>query len=190
MGMPFRARFVWVALTLLAVSCANVPVDERVASVQTSAGMSVEFPEPATLPAAESWVAHLTVDLAPFWTRPEALGSEPGAFPTFRCADGRAWDPQAPCPDLAAGPGWIRSELGREYTRMRSRQTYSYGVAYHLTGDETMLQRAKEGSDWIRAHALDPATGSAVSWFESGKPAGPKVLERTTRPSALSSCTS
>lgn len=180
-GPSLARALVWVA-AVLAVSCAQLPV-ERAAAVpaRPPASASPELPAPAALPPAESWIAHLTRDLAPFWTRPEALGREPGAFPTFRCADGRAWDPESPCPDLAEGPGWIRSELGREYTRMRSRQTYFYGVAYHLTGDESMLRHAREGSDWIRAHALDPATGSAVSWFEAGRPAGPPVLERTSQ---------
>lgn len=166
----------------LAVACTPRPTVQTHRSADAvDAGAGVVWPAPAAMPAADTWVAHLTRDLAPFWTRPEALGSEPGAFPTFRCADGRAWDPAAPCPDLAEGPGWIRSELGREYTRMRSRQTYFYGVAYHLTGDEAMLRHAREGSDWIRAHALDPTTGSAVSWFEAGRPAGPPLLERTSQ---------
>lgn len=59
MGMPCQARFVVLALTLLTVSCANAPV-ERVAAIQAGAGTSVALPEPATLPAADTWVAHLT----------------------------------------------------------------------------------------------------------------------------------
>ena len=64
---------------------------------------------------------------------------------------------------------------------MRSRQTYFYGVAFHLTGDAAMLAHAREGADWIRTHAVERESGSAVSWFEGGKPAGPPALGRTSQ---------
>jgi hypothetical protein len=117
-------------------------------------------------------------DLVPFWTQPAALGSPVGDFPTFRCDDGRAWDAAAPCAELAEAPDWIRGALGRQYTRMRSRQTYLYGVAFHLTGDPRLLALARAGAERIRA-TVD-AQGSVPSWFEEGRPA-PVVGERTTQ---------
>ena len=43
-----------------------------------------------------------------------------------------------------------------------------------------MLQLARDGVDFIRSHALDPETGSAVSSWKAGVP-GPPVLERTSQ---------
>lgn len=141
---------------------------------------AASMPGAASLPPARSWVEHLSRDLAPFWTSAAALGPAPGEFPTFRCNDGQAWDPAQPCPELGQAPDWIRSELGREYTRMRARQVSFYCAAFSLTGEAAMLRHARDGVEWIRRHALEPS-GSAVSWFEHGQPAGPPVLARTSQ---------
>src|SRR5512134_1840687 len=135
-------------------------------------------PEPAGQAGAEAWVSHLERDLVPFWTQPAALGDPVGEFPTFRCHDGRAWDAAAPCPELAEAPEWIRAALGREYTRMRSRQTYFYGVAFHLLGDERYLELARAGALRIAARVDDE--GSVPSWLEAGRPE-PAAGERTTQ---------
>jgi mannose/cellobiose epimerase-like protein (N-acyl-D-glucosamine 2-epimerase family) len=131
----------------------------------------------AALPSLDRWRHHVTDELMPFWTTPEALGTPTGNFPTFRCNDGHAVQPDAPCPELTAG--WIKPELGRDYTRMKSRQTFLYGVAFHLTGDERYLAYARAGVAWLRAHAYEP-TGSAVSYREAGSP-GPSPDQRTTQ---------
>lgn len=126
--------------------------------------------KPAGVPAGDFWTNHLGADLAPFWTMPDALGNPVGNFPTFRCNDGRKWDPVQPCPELGEAPEWIRSELGREYTRMKSRQTFFYGAAYHLTGEARYLELAKAGAEFIRTQAVDPSTGSVVSYWTGGVP--------------------
>lgn len=138
--------------------------------------------EPKPLPpvTGERWLEHFSQDLLPFWNRPEAWGEPEGNFPTFRCNDGGRFDPAQPCESLQGAPGWIRAELGRDYVRMKSRQTYFYGVAYHLNGDPRMLALAKAGVDFIRTRALDPVSGSAVSYWEKGVP-GPPVLQRTSQ---------
>lgn len=146
----------------------------------TSCGRGAFDPVPSPLPAGEAWVTHLSRDLAPFWLRPEALGSPVGAFPTFRCDDGTLVDPDLPCGEmLVAGP-WVSSQLGKEFTRMRSRQTFFYGVAFHLTGEEKYLALAKAGVDYFRAHALDRTNRSAVSWWKDGV-ARPPVEARNSQ---------
>jgi mannose/cellobiose epimerase-like protein (N-acyl-D-glucosamine 2-epimerase family) len=135
---------------------------------------------PADLPTGERWLRHFREDLLPFWNVPDAWGTPRGNFPTFRGNDGKAVDWSKPPEELATAPGWIQETFGREYVRMKSRQTYFYGVAYHLTGDPKMLALARAGATFIRTHALDPKTGSAVSYWEKGVPQ-PEILARTTQ---------
>ncbi|HVJ26055.1 MAG TPA: hypothetical protein VM493_00890, partial [Vicinamibacterales bacterium] len=97
----------------------------------------------AAAPDGAAWLRHATDDLLPYWRQPAALGSPVGRFPTFRCIDGRAYDAAKPCKELARAPAWIQSELGREYVRMQSRQTFAYAVGFHLTGDPALLAAAK-----------------------------------------------
>ncbi len=135
---------------------------------------------PADLPTGERWLKHFNEDLLPFWNVPDAWGQPRGDFPTFRGNDGRAVDWAKPPAELAEAPGWIRENFGREFVRMKSRQTYFYGVAYHLTGDPKLLALARDGAAFIRRQALDPKTGSAVSYWEKGE-AKPELLARTTQ---------
>lgn len=164
--MRFAAR---LALSFLVPLCACSQVPSSPSALAVPA-----------LPSGEAWIGHLRNDLAPFWTMEAALGSPRGAFPTFRCHDGAAWNPAAPCPELAEAPPWIRSELGREYTRMRSRQTFFYGVAYHLTGEAHFLDLARAGVNWILSNAFDRETGGAATYWENGLP-GPPAAERTSQ---------
>ncbi|HET6440016.1 MAG TPA: hypothetical protein VFG59_18265 [Anaeromyxobacter sp.] len=135
------------------------------------------------LPPGERWLEHFRRDLLPFWNLPDAFGSPRGSFPTWRCDDGRLPDPARPCAELRDLPPWMAEGLGRQYVRMVSRQTYFYGVAFHLSGDKAMLELARDGVNFIRAHALD-REGSAVTWLKDGRPAGPAVLERTAQDEA------
>ncbi len=135
----------------------------------------------AELPPGERWIQHLREDLLPFWNLPDAWGSPRGSFPTYRCNDGRRYDPSRPCGELRYAPGWMTGVPGRQYVRMMSRQAYFYGVAYHLTGDPAMLALARDGVSYLRAHAFERDTGSAVTWLEGGKGGGPPVLERTSQ---------
>ena len=82
------------------------------------------------LPLAADWVQQLRRDILPFWETPAALGDPVGNFPTFRCNDGWLTDPRAPCAEFLAAPDWIRGAVGRQYTRMISRQIYLYGVPF------------------------------------------------------------
>ena len=77
----------------------------------------------------------------------KAYGEPVGNFPTFRCNDGRKLDTANVCNELDRG--WITPYFGREYTRMKSRQTYAYGVLFHLTGDTQALELAKQGAYYL-----------------------------------------
>ena len=132
----------------------------------------------AALPSGERWLAHVKQDLLPFWSGAAAMGKPVGNFPTFRCNDGSAFDAEAPCPELKDAPAWIRPELGRTYVRMQARQTYAYGVAYHLTGDTRWLDLARAGARRTVA-LLEPASGSPT-WFEAGR-GGPEPAARTAQ---------
>lgn len=134
---------------------------------------------PAPQPS-ERWLAHVENELLPFWSTPAALGDPLGDYPTFRCNDGSAYDAEAPCPEMTNLPDWLASELGTDYTRMKSRQAFVYGAAFHLTGDERYLTWLRAGVDWLRAHAYQRDSGSAVSWWRDGVP-GPAVGARTAQ---------
>lgn len=135
---------------------------------------------PSPLPPGARWRQHLSHDLLRFWTHADALGTPHGNFPTFRCNDGSAYRNDAPCPELGESPPWITNELGTEYVRMKSRQAFVYGVGYHVTGDARLLAHARAGVDYLRKHAYDAATGSAISYWRQGA-AGPGVGQRTTQ---------
>lgn len=139
-----------------------------------------KVPKSAPSVGGQVWLDHFQRDLLPFWDLPAAWGTPRGNFPTFRCNDGSLPDPAAPCEALKEAPGWIRAEQQRDYVRMKSRQAYFYGVAFHLTGDPRMLELARDGVRFIRERALEKETGSAITYWEQGAP-GPAVLERTSQ---------
>jgi mannose/cellobiose epimerase-like protein (N-acyl-D-glucosamine 2-epimerase family) len=124
----------------------------------------------AGLPPAAEWQRHLQRDILPFWQTTAALGNPVGNFPTFLCNDGSLNDPKSPCAEFAIAPDWIRSTLGRQYVRMMSRQTYLYGVAFHLTGDPKYLVWARAGAHYIVDHAVNEKSGGVTSYWEGGKP--------------------
>lgn len=188
-----KRSIAWVLVTGLVLGSAGTackpPPPRTIGPDRTPAAAAGRL-APDALPALDRWRQHLTEELLPFWTTPAALGTPLGNFPTFRCNDGSAFAPAAPCQELASPPGWIAPELARDYTRMKSRQTFLYGVAFHVTGDERYLGYARAGVEWLRKHAYDPQTGSAVSYWE--KPpgqasagglgvAGPPLEQRTTQ---------
>lgn len=126
------------------------------------------------------WLEHVERDLAGFWMQDDLAGAPVGSFPTFICADGKPFEAAAPCPAFTDAPEWISRELGRQYIRMVSRQVYTYGVIYHLTGNENALERARAGTRFIMQKAWDPKTGSVATFLAEGKP-GPDPGQRTTQ---------
>jgi mannose/cellobiose epimerase-like protein (N-acyl-D-glucosamine 2-epimerase family) len=120
------------------------------------------------IPSGDRWLQHLTTDLLPFWSSPAALGNPIGEFPSTRCDDGSVLDFQLPCAGIAGNSYLLAPD---RYLVPLSRQTYGYGVAYHLTGDPKYLAWMRAGVDYIRQHAIDPPGGMSsckISTLENG----------------------
>ncbi|PWH11892.1 MAG: hypothetical protein DDG60_15940 [Anaerolineae bacterium] len=169
--MKTRELALFLLIFSLLTACMARPVVSTppapVSATPTSAPAATEGPAPAvvtvepTLPDGERWLKHFREDLLPFWDRPEALGNPLGNFPSKRCNDGRLYDKKSnPCPEIG-GNGWLKLNL--EYTVSRSRQTYAYGVAFHLTGDPRYLEYAKAGVDYLRQNAFDRKNGGTYA---------------------------
>lgn len=132
-------------------------------------------------PSGDDWLNHVTQGLAPYWMMKSAQGIPVGNFPTFRCDDGTILDAQHPCSEL--NMGWISPDFNREYTRMKSRQTYAYGVLFHLTGDKQALELAKKGSYYLINYLQDKKNGGFVSYTQNSKP-GLDWQQRTSQDQA------
>ncbi len=139
----------------------------------------------AELYAGQQWLNHVKQDLAPFWYRAAAKVQD-GAFPSFLCDDATAPSfeqlttaPESLCPELAQAPDWVKAGFPYQWTRMVSRQTFAYGVIYHLTGDPKALELARQGVEFIRHKALLP-NGDVIGKFKQGQPAD-KAEDRTSQ---------
>lgn len=115
------------------------------------------------LPDGARWLQHFNQDLLPFWTMEAALGSPLGNFPSTRCNNGAPLDRNNPCPEIKDNP-WLM--LNRNYVVSMSRQTYGYGVAYHLTGDPRYLAYAKAGVDYLRQNIFDRDNGGTFAYWD------------------------
>jgi mannose/cellobiose epimerase-like protein (N-acyl-D-glucosamine 2-epimerase family) len=131
------------------------------------------------LPRGSRWIRHLREDLLPFWDTNEALGTPVGNFPTYRNNDGTLVDPANPGPDFQHVVPEI-VWLDREYVRAKSRQSYAYGVAYHMTGEAKYLEYARAGVEYLRRTAFDGGHGGACSFFKGGEKL-PPVKQRTSQ---------
>jgi len=101
--------------------------------------------------SGQRWKDHFVNDLLPYWNMPSALGNPIGNFPTYRCNDGALNNCKEL--DLSNLDSWVVNQtdsLKREFFRTRSRQTFFYGVAFHLTGNDTFLYYAQCGVNYIR----------------------------------------
>jgi uncharacterized protein (TIGR03437 family) len=129
----------------------------------------------SSLPAGDRWLAHLNNDLLPFWSMPPALGDPLGAFPSTRCDDGSLLDFSNPCPPIAGNAYLLQPA---RYLVPLSRQTFGYGVAYHLTGNTTYLAYMKAGIDYLRQHCIDPDGGMFESQDLTTGAWGPDIRYR------------
>ncbi len=103
---------------------------------------------------SQTWLNHVAHDMLPFWSGPEALGSPIGNFPTDRCNDGSLPSTSDPCE-----VGTFRTNNPRQSVVALSRQMYSYGVAFHMTGNTDYLDYALDGLEYQFGNAIDPDTG-------------------------------
>lgn len=98
------------------------------------------------------WKDHLVNDLMKYWDRPEATALAGGLFPTYRTNSGAAVPK-----DPADWPEELRAALadpdarglidvGHNYVRAHSRQTYAYGIAFHMTGNPHYLELCRRGA--------------------------------------------
>lgn len=133
------------------------------------------------LPTGSDWLNHTTNGLAPYWLMESAQGIPLGNFPTFRCDNGEVIDLKNVCRELKHG--WMRSHYDREYTRMKSRQTFAYGVLYHLTGNQDALALAKSGAYYLINNLQDTKNGGFISFTVDGEP-GLKATQRTSQDQA------
>ena len=174
---PWRLLAIGAAAAASACGAADQGYEEpSIAEVSvTSDESALEATDPAglsRLPGGQRWLNHLTDEIMPYWTSPGALGSPVGNFPTFRCNDGTPYDAQTnACVELRDSADWIRTEIGREYTRMKSRQTFLYGIAYHMTGDAKLFSYHQAGVRWLLDHAvIDGGRGGAITYFVGDQP--------------------
>lgn len=135
------------------------------------------------VPSGQRWIQHLNEDLLPFWIMDEALKTENGLFPTYRTNKGETL-PQDPY--MWPEEFQLAKEMkelvqpDRLYLRMHSRQTYAYGVAYHLTGNSKYLNYCYKGVQGI-IKAIDDDGGVFSFWLKSKSEWGPSRLQRTSQ---------
>ncbi len=98
------------------------------------------------------WKTHLENDLMKFWDKPEAYTFDGNLFPTYRTNSGEKlpedknkWPEEfkaaAADPDTA---GLVEPEYN--FVRAHSRQTYAYGIAFHMTGNQHYLELCRKGA--------------------------------------------
>lgn len=97
---------------------------------------------PLSYPTQDDWLAHTQV-IGEYWLQPDAYGTPPGRFPTFRCDNGRLPSPEELCQELV--DVGAKDKLGRRYTRMQSRQIYTYLALFHMTGEPAAFTMASAG---------------------------------------------
>lgn len=95
------------------------------------------------------WIDHLEHDLMKFWDKPAAYEMPNGLFPTYRGNNGEQIDPDNLPEELKAAladpdtSGLVETDYN--FIRAHSRQTYAYGIAFHITGKQKYLDLCRKG---------------------------------------------
>lgn len=112
------------------------------------------------------WKDHLVKDLMKYWDQPDAYDLKDGLFPTYRTNSGKRVDPNnlpKELKDALANPDTaplVTPDLN--YVRAHSRQTYAYGIAFHMTGEPKYLELCRKGALAL-VEALDGNYGMHVT---------------------------
>nr|VFJ89007.1 MAG: hypothetical protein BECKH772A_GA0070896_1001230 [Candidatus Kentron sp. H]VFJ97233.1 MAG: hypothetical protein BECKH772C_GA0070978_1001130 [Candidatus Kentron sp. H] len=108
---------------------------------------------------AKKWIRHMEEDLILFWDRvnPESQEREP--FTTHAFSGGTPLTPEfiGEYKDRASKSGgeWMGANAGKNYSRMHSRLTFAYGVAYHLTGNPQYYEVMQKGVNYSLDNGFD-----------------------------------
>lgn len=116
----------------------------------------------------KEWINHLENDLMKFWDKPEAYNFDGGLFPTYRTNSGERlpenkeeWPQEFKAaiadPDTK---GLIETDFN--FIRAHSRQTYAYGIAFHMTGNPHYLELCRKGALAL-VNAMDGNYGMFVT---------------------------
>lgn len=115
-------------------------------------------------PEPEVWIEHLENDLMKFWNTDSAKTFQGDLFPTYRSNSGEiitndesTWSVEIKAA-LASEDTEGLIDIGINYVRAHSRQTYAYGIAYHMTGKEEYLEMCKKGA-YALTKAMDGNNG-------------------------------
>lgn len=100
----------------------------------------------------EDWKNHLENDLMKFWNKEAAKEFQGDLFPTYRTNKGEIlpeneedWTEEFKQAILdPVTKGLIDTEYN--YIRAHSRQTYAYGIAFHMTGKKEYLELCRKGT--------------------------------------------
>ena len=128
----------------------------KVAALFLGATVCASSLQAATVSNPDVWLTHVRTDLLRFWEKAAQTEQyQAGEFPGSLCNDG-----SIPVRGVACD-GVIRwRTLNPEETLVaQSRQVYSYGVAYHMTGDTQYLDLAKAGGRYLINTFYDADTG-------------------------------
>ena len=116
----------------------------------------------------ECWKNHLVNDLLKYWDNDTASTLEGGLFPTYRTnaggllpADPDQWPPEfkAAVKDPVTA-GLVEPDYN--FVRSHSRQTYAYGIAFHVTGNPHYLELCRKGAMAL-VEAMDGNYGMHVT---------------------------
>lgn len=100
----------------------------------------------------EKWIEHLNNDLMKFWGMEEAKQFQGDLFPTYRTNKGELlskdrnkWPEEFKNALLdPVTKGLVQTDYN--FIRAHSRQTYAYGIAFHMTGNEEYLKLCSKGA--------------------------------------------
>ncbi len=171
--MKVKHVFLFIAFSLIVISCNTKTANDS----RDIADQKID------------WIHQVDSLLMPYWMQEDALGYPAGNFPNYRFNNGEIVNPEEF--DFSTVPSFLSSfiieqtdSLRRDFLRIKSRQTFAYCVAFHLTGNEQYLSMAKMGVDFLIKNG-DYESGAPVTFWEDniGKP---KILQRNSQDLAYS----